>query len=101
MSLRYFVAAGCDCQRPTARHRHAAATQAQAAGGMGKQRADAFFKALASGDPDAFEAMANKHYTPETLARRTPAERRQMVERFKADFGQLTLGEESSRRTAP
>ena len=55
--------------------------------GMGRQRVDAFFKALASGDPDAFEAMAKEHYTPEMLARRTPADRKQMVERFEATSG--------------
>ena len=53
---------------------------------------DAFFKALASGNPDTFEAMAKEHYAPELLARRTPADRRQMVERIRADFGQMTLG---------
>lgn len=58
----------------------------------GTARIDAFFKALASGNPDAFEAMAKEHYVPELLARRTPADRKQMVERIRADFGQLTLG---------
>ena len=60
--------------------------------GVGKTRVDAFFKALASGNPDTFEAMANEHYAPELLARRTPADRKQMVERIRADFGQMTLG---------
>jgi D-alanyl-D-alanine carboxypeptidase len=60
--------------------------------GVSKQRVEAFFKALASGNPDAFEAMAKEHYAPEQLARRTAADRRQMVERIRADFGQLTLG---------
>ena len=44
-------------------------------GGDGNERVDAFFKALASGNPDTFEAMAKEHYTPELLARRTPADR--------------------------
>ena len=60
--------------------------------GVGKQRVEAFFTALASGNPDAFEAMAKEHYAPEQLARRTPADRKQMVERIRADFEQLTLG---------
>ncbi|MBK5298789.1 MAG: beta-lactamase family protein [Vicinamibacteria bacterium] len=67
-------------------------TQVDVQAGAGQQRVDAFFKALASGAPDTFEAMAKEHYAPELLARRTPADRTQMVERIRADFGQLTLG---------
>lgn len=59
--------------------------------GPGRQRIDAFFKALSSGDADAFEAMAKEHFQPETLARRTPQDRKTLVERIRADFGQLTL----------
>jgi hypothetical protein len=32
------------------------------------------------------EAMAREHFTPEMLDRRTPDDRRQLVERFRADF---------------
>lgn len=67
----------------------------------GKTRVDAFFKALASGSPEDFEAMANEHFEPETLARRTPADRKQLVERMKADFGQLTLETIDRRQDGP
>ena len=77
-----------------------ASTQVDVQAGVGKTRVDAFFKALASGNPDTFEAMAKEHYAPELLARRTPADRKQMVERIRGDFGQLTLGRMRSARTA-
>jgi D-alanyl-D-alanine carboxypeptidase len=67
-------------------------TRADLDGDVAKARADAFFKALASGNPDTFEAMAREHFQPEMLARRSAADRKQMVERIKADFGQTTLG---------
>ena len=70
----------------------AASTQVDVQAGVGKTRVDAFFKALASGNSDTFEAMAKEHYAPDLLARRTPADRKQMVERIRADFGQMTLG---------
>ena len=76
-------------------------TQIDVPAGMGKQRVDAFFTALASGDPAAFEAMAKAHYMPELLARRTPDDRKQMVERIRGDFGQLTLGRIEKRRDGP
>ena len=79
----------------------ATAITAAAQPDLGRQRVDAFFKALASGDPDAFEAMAKEHYTPEMLARRTPADRKQMLERIRGDFGQLTLGEINRRKDGP
>jgi D-alanyl-D-alanine carboxypeptidase len=53
--------------------------------------AQAFFQALASGDPEAFERMAQEHFAPELLSRRTPQERRELVERLKADLGALSL----------
>lgn len=68
---------------------------------MGKTRVDAFFTALASGNADTFEAMAREHFEPETLARRTPADRTQLVERVKADFGQLTLDTIDRRQDGP
>lgn len=67
----------------------------------GKQHVDAFFKALASGNPEAFEAMAQEHYAPELLARRTPAERKQMVERVRGDFGAMTLVSMDRRKDGP
>jgi CubicO group peptidase (beta-lactamase class C family) len=57
-----------------------------------KARIDAFFQALASGDAAKYEAMAREHFGPDFLARRTPEERKQMVERVRADFGTLSLG---------
>jgi CubicO group peptidase (beta-lactamase class C family) len=57
-----------------------------------RARVDAFFEALRSGDPDRFEAMAKENYMPEFLAKRTPAERRDLVTRIRDDFGALTLG---------
>jgi CubicO group peptidase (beta-lactamase class C family) len=54
--------------------------------------ASAFFDALASGNAERFEAMARDRFAPALLARRTPAERAQMVERIRGDFGTMTLG---------
>jgi len=68
---------------------------------VGKTRVDAFFRALASGDADSFEAMAKEHFEPAMLARRTPADRKQMVERVKADFGQMTLETIDRRADGP
>jgi hypothetical protein len=56
-----------------------------------KTRIDAFFAALASGDPAKFEAMAREHYAPAFLAGRTADQRRDFVERVKREFGTLTL----------
>jgi CubicO group peptidase (beta-lactamase class C family) len=55
-------------------------------------RVDAFFQALASGDPEKFESMAHENYTPEMLAGRTPAERKGLAQRIRDDFGTLALG---------
>ncbi len=57
-----------------------------------RARVDGFFKALSSYDPAAFEAMAREAFTPEALARRTADDRRELLERMKADFGTMTLG---------
>lgn len=57
-----------------------------------RARVDAFFQALASGDPDRFEAMAQEHFTPDLLAKLTPTERKALLERICEDFGTLTLG---------
>jgi len=56
-----------------------------------RARVDAFFEALRSGDPEKFEAMARKNYTPDLLAKRTPAERKSFLDRIREDFGALTL----------
>ncbi len=53
---------------------------------------DAFARALASLDADAFESMARDHFAPDLLARRTPESRRDLVQRLKADFGTITVG---------
>jgi D-alanyl-D-alanine carboxypeptidase len=54
--------------------------------------ARAYFDALASGDPVRYEAMAQERFDWALLARRTAADRRNMLERIRGDFGQLTLG---------
>src|SRR3990172_10775569 len=74
----------------------AQARQTPTGGGQGpgpqvKARIDAFFEALASGDPAKFEAMAREHFTPDHLAQRTADQRRQFVERVNGDFGAPTL----------
>jgi CubicO group peptidase (beta-lactamase class C family) len=53
--------------------------------------ARAYFDALASFNAERFEAMARERFAPATLARRTPAERAQMLERIRGDLGTLTL----------
>src|SRR4029079_4575753 len=40
---------------------------------------------------DGFEAMAQANFTPEMLARRTPADRAQMFARLKSAFGKLAV----------
>lgn len=55
-----------------------------------KARIDGFVQAINAG-PDAFEAMAKESYAPALLAKRAPAERRQLVERIRGDFGALTV----------
>lgn len=62
-----------------------------------RRRVDAFFEALASGQPATFEAMARDHCTPAFLERRTPADRAQMIQRLRSDFGSMRL--EAVRRT--
>jgi CubicO group peptidase (beta-lactamase class C family) len=62
-----------------------------------RRRVDAFFEALASGQPATFEAMARDHCTPAFIERRTPADRAQMLQRLRGDFGSMRL--EAVRRT--
>jgi CubicO group peptidase (beta-lactamase class C family) len=68
---------------------------------QGKQRVDAFFAALSAGDPAGFEAMAKANFDPAMLARRTPEDRRQMVERVKSDFGRMRLVSADRRDNGP
>lgn len=53
--------------------------------------ARAFFDALASGNAERFEAMATERFSPDLLARRSAADRQQLLARITADFGALTL----------
>ena len=57
-----------------------------------RARAKALFEALASGDPERFEKMAQEHFTPAALAQRSPEDRKQLARRVGADFGKLTPG---------
>jgi CubicO group peptidase (beta-lactamase class C family) len=68
----------------------------QGAGPAAQARVDAFFRALSSGVPETYEAMAREHFAPSLLARRTAEERQGMVERIRADFGALTLAGEQA-----
>ena len=52
---------------------------------------DAFVDALRGTSADAYEAMAQAHFSPALLARATPAERRAMFERIRGDFGAVTV----------
>jgi len=52
---------------------------------------DAFVDALRGTSADAYEAMAQAHFSPALLARATPAERRAMFERIRDDFGAVTV----------
>jgi D-alanyl-D-alanine carboxypeptidase len=68
------------------------AVSAQALRPQVKSRVDAFFAALASGNPEKYEAMARDNFIPAFLARRSADERKAMVARIHADFGDMTLG---------
>jgi D-alanyl-D-alanine carboxypeptidase len=56
-----------------------------------RARVDAFVEALRGSGADAYEAMAQVHFSPVLLARATPAERRAMFERIRNDFGAITV----------
>jgi len=72
----------------------------RAAGGVGMQgpdpqaraHVDAFAHALTGLDAQAFEAMARDHFTPDLLARRTPENRKELLDRLKGDFGTISVG---------
>jgi CubicO group peptidase (beta-lactamase class C family) len=63
-----------------------------------RARIDAYVKALSSGSPEQFEAMANENFTP-ALLDRTAAQRQAMVARVHDDFGELSIADE--RMTSP
>jgi D-alanyl-D-alanine carboxypeptidase len=63
-----------------------------------RARVDAYVKALASGSPEQFDAMARENFTPELLDRTAP-QRRAMVTRVHDDFGDITIA--NQRMTGP
>lgn len=70
----------------------AAAAHAQTGGSADPAAvARAFFEALASGKTEAFETMAQARFAPDHLAKRTPADRRDFVQRLSDDLGTMTL----------
>jgi CubicO group peptidase (beta-lactamase class C family) len=56
-----------------------------------RARVDAFVDALRGSSADAYEAMAQAHFSPGLLARAAPADRRAMFERIRGDFGAITV----------
>lgn len=71
-----------------------AVAQAQPAGAPEPQvraHVDAFAAVLTGGSADQFEAMAQAHFAPPLLARRSAADRRAMFERLRGDFGTITV----------
>lgn len=64
---------------------------AQAPDAVIRARVTALFDALSSGSAERFELMAQQAFAPEMLARRSPEERRQLVERVRDDFDTMTL----------
>lgn len=60
---------------------------------------DALAAALAAGDADAWEQLAQARFTAELLARRSPDQRRQLITRFHQDFGAVEVT--AVRSTAP
>jgi D-alanyl-D-alanine carboxypeptidase len=56
-----------------------------------RARVDAFAAVLPSGTADQFEALAQQHFAPALLARRSAADRRAMFEKLRADFGAITV----------
>lgn len=65
-----------------------------------RARLDAYVAALSSGSAAAFEAMAQEHFAPALLARRSAQDRRELVERVHADFGALSVERELAREGA-
>lgn len=72
----------------------AAAPSAQQRGGPDPEtraRVDAFVAVLTGGTADQFEAMAQQHFAPPLLARRSVADRRTLFEKLRSDFGTITV----------
>lgn len=57
----------------------------------GEVRARAIVAALSSGDPALYEKAAQENFAPAMLARRTPAERAEMVKTVHEEFGALEI----------
>lgn len=55
------------------------------------RRIDAFVAAIQSLDADRFETMAQEHFAPPLLARRSAADRRGMIGQLRTDFGTLSV----------
>lgn len=53
---------------------------------------DALVKALNSGSSDAWEKMAQEHFSPGELKRRSAEARKQVFENLRRDFGAVSLG---------
>ena len=53
---------------------------------------DSFVKALNSTEPEAWEKMAQEHFTATQLSRQTVEQRKQAYENIRRDFGTITLG---------
>jgi CubicO group peptidase (beta-lactamase class C family) len=62
-----------------------------------RARVDAVFEALSSGSPERFEATARENFSPGLFARRSPQERKRMVEHLRAEFGELRRERELAR----
>ncbi len=69
----------------------AAGARGQGPAPEARARLDAFAAALTNLTADGFEAMAQQHFTPALLARRSAADRRAMVGQLKDDFGTITV----------
>jgi CubicO group peptidase (beta-lactamase class C family) len=52
---------------------------------------DGFMKAANSGSADAWEAFAREHFSPEHLQKRSEAERKQLFDRIRSDFGSIAF----------
>jgi CubicO group peptidase (beta-lactamase class C family) len=56
-----------------------------------RARVDAFTAVLTAGTADQFEAMAQQHFAPALLARRSAADRRAMFDKLRTDFGSIAV----------
>jgi D-alanyl-D-alanine carboxypeptidase len=67
-------------------------TVAALAQAPGEDRILGFVRAFNSGSAEELEKFAQANYTPDALARRTPAERRDMFEQLRDTHGKLEIG---------